>query len=254
MQYMKKLLLLAAALGLCLPQAGASDLAAIKAKGTIRIATNAEFKPFTFMEGNTMKGFEYDLGNLVAKQLGVKAEWVNQPFDNLLIGLGADRYDLVISSHGITPERQKAVDFSNPHYCSGAVILAKKGGPTTAAALKGKTVSSQIGTSYVPVIEKLFGKDSVKTFPDNTKALQAMQAGRVDAMINEKFYSLAAQKANPSMFVLGDTVYQERIGMAVKKGNKTLLDAVNAGIATVQKNGEYAKLSNQWFGQDVRCK
>ncbi len=252
---MKKLILLASGLlALSIPQAQARDLATIKSSGTIRIATNAEFRPFTFMEGNTMKGFEYELGNLIAKQMGVKAVWVNQPFDNLLIGLGSDRYDLVISSHGITPERQKAVDFTNPHYCSGAIILAKKGGPTTAAGLKGKQISTQLGTTYVPVIEKLFGKNSVKTFPDNAKALQALQSGRVTAMVNEKFYSLAAAKANPGMFVVGDSVYEERIGMAVKKGNKTLLDAVNTGIATVQKNGEYAKLSSQWFGQDVRCK
>lgn len=252
---MKKLVLLATGLlTMCASQAGARDLAAIKASGTIRIATNAEFRPFTYMEGNTMKGFEYELGNMVAKQMGVKAQWVNQPFDNLLIGLGADRYDLVISSHGITPERQKAVDFSNPHYCSGAMILSKVGGPTTAAALKGKQISTQLGTSYVPVIEKLFGKESVKTFPDNAKALQALQAGRVTSMVNEKFYGLAAMKANPSKFVAGETVYEERIGMAVKKGNKTLLDAVNGGIAAVQKGGGYAKLSNQWFGQDVRCK
>lgn len=251
---MKKLIVLASLLGLGALQAQARELSDIKSSGVIRIATNAEFRPFTYMEGNTMRGFEYELGNLIAKQLGVKPQWVNQPFDNLLIGLGADRYDLVISSHGITPERQKAVDFSNPHYCSGAVILTKPGGPTTIAALKGKSISAQLGTSYVPVIEKIFGKDSVKTFPDNAKALQALQAGRVAAMVNEKFYSLAAQKSNPSAFVMGDVIYQERIGMAVKKGNKSLLDAVNKALATVQSDGEYAKLSKQWFGQDVRCK
>lgn len=234
--------------------AQARSLADVKASGVIRIGTNAEFKPFTYFEGTTMKGFEYDLGNLLAKQLGVKAQWINQPFDSLLIGLNADRFDLVISSHGITPERQKAVDFSIPHYCSGGVILTRTGGPTTAAALKGKKVGMQIGTTYVGQVRKMFGESAVRTYPSNAAAQQALMAGRVDAMVNEKFYNVEALKATKGKLVEGDMLFQEKLAMPVKKGNKTLLTAVNGALATVLKNGEYQKLSKQWFGQDVRCK
>ncbi|GMA14144.1 amino acid ABC transporter substrate-binding protein (plasmid) [Deinococcus metallilatus] len=239
---------------LALGSAQARPWQEIKASGVIKIATNAEFKPFTYYEGNTMKGFEYDLGNALAKQLGVKAEWVNQPFDSLLIGLNQDRFDLVISSHGITPERQKAVDFSHPHYCSGGLIVSRIGGPKTGADLKGKTVATQIGTTYVDQIRKILGDRAVRTYPSNAAALQALQAGRVDAVVNEKFYNLAAIKANKGQLQAGDLLFQERIGMAVKKGNTSLLQAVNGALATVMKNGVYAKLSQSYFGQDVRCK
>lgn len=245
------LTLLSAAL---LGGAQARTLADVKASGVLRIGTNAEFKPFTYFEGSTMKGFEYELGNLIAKQLGVKAQWINQPFDSLLIGLNADRFDLVISSHGITPERQKAVDFSNPHYCSGGVILTKPGGPTTAAALKGKKVGTQIGTTYVGAARKLLGEDAVRTYPSNAGAQQALMAGRVDAVVNEKFYNIEALKANKGKLVEGAMLFQEKLAMPVKKGNATLLNAVNGALTTVLNNGEYKALSTKWFGQDVRCK
>ncbi|ADV66285.1 ABC transporter substrate-binding protein [Deinococcus maricopensis] len=247
-------MLFAALTALAATGAQARDLAAIQKAGVIRIGTNAEFKPFTYYEGSTMKGFEYDLGNAIAKKLGVKAQWINQPFDGLLIGLNQDRFDLVISSHGITPERQKAVDFSNPHYCSGGLIVSKTGGPKTVAQLKGKTVSTQIGTTYVSAIEKQLGNRAVKTYPDNSKALQALMMGRVNAMVNEKFYALEAIKANPGQLQQGDLMFQEKLGMAVKKGNSGLLKAVNTALGTVQKDGTYAKISKQWFGQDIRCK
>ena len=234
--------------------AQARTLKEIKASGTIKIGTNAEFKTFTYFEGKTMKGFEYDLGNAIAKQMGVKAEWINQPFDGLLIGLNQNRFDLVISSHGVTPERAKAVDFSAPHYCSGGLIVSRPGGPKTAADLKGKTVATQVGTTYVDQIKKVTGEKNLRVYPNNANALQALMSGRVDAMVNEKFYSLEALKLNGKKLQQGEMLFQEKLGMAVAKGNKTLLGAVNASLKTVQANGTYAKISKSYFGQDVRCR
>ena len=127
----------------------------IKASGTIRLATEGAFPPFNFYEGKTLKGFEIDLGEALAKATGVKVEWVVQPFDTLLIGLNQGRYDAVIASHAITPERQKAVDFLSPHYCSTINLVAKKGGPLTRAAMKGKSVAVQVGTSQIATLRAI---------------------------------------------------------------------------------------------------
>lgn len=81
------------------------------------------------LEGKKLTGFEVTLAEALAKELGLKVEWTTQPFDNLLIGLQQDRYDFVIASHGITPQRAKAVDFSNPHYCTGARLSPSPAAP-----------------------------------------------------------------------------------------------------------------------------
>ncbi|UBV44488.1 ABC transporter substrate-binding protein (plasmid) [Deinococcus taeanensis] len=245
-------LLLCAVLALGHAQAG--TLKDIQASGVLRIATNAEFKPFTYFEGKTMKGFEYDLGNLLARQMGLKPQWINQRFDSLLIGLNQDRFDLVISSHGITPERARAVDFTAPHYCSGGLIVSLPGGPRTVASLKGKVIATQVGTTYAEQIRTVTGSTNLRLYPNNSDALQALTSGRVDAMVNEKFYALEALKQSGGRLQQGELLFQEQLGMAVAKGNTTLLQAVNRSLKTAQNNGSYARLSKQYFGEDVRCK
>ncbi|GGR85410.1 ABC transporter substrate-binding protein [Deinococcus sedimenti] len=250
---MKKVVLTLAALTL-LTTAHARTWAEIKQSGTIKIATEGAFPPFNVMKGKVLTGFEVDLANALAKQLGLKVQWVTQPFDNLLIGLGQDRYDFVIASHGITPERQKAVDFTNPHYCTGGAIVTKPGGPMTAAALKGKTVAVQVGTTYLENARKVPGIKDVKTFPKDTDAQAALMAGRVDAWVGDKFTGLDLVKAQKGKVMQGDLLFKEQIAMAVKKGNSSLLKELNSALAKALNSGTYAKLSSQYFGTDVRCK
>ncbi|MBZ9711667.1 ABC transporter substrate-binding protein [Deinococcus multiflagellatus] len=251
---MKKTLLSLAALTLLASGAQARTWEAIKQSGTIKIATEGAFPPFNILKGKQLTGFEVELAEALAKQLGLKVQWVTQPFDNLLIGLQQDRYDFVIASHGITPERAKAVDFANPHYCTGGAIVSKVGGPKTAADLKGKTVAVQVGTTYLENVRKVAGVKDVKTFPKDTDAQAALMAGRVDAWVGDKFTGLDLVKAQKGKLVAGDLLFSERIGMAVKKGNAGLLKELNAALAKAMSNGTYAKLSTKYFGTDVRCK
>jgi polar amino acid transport system substrate-binding protein len=251
---MKKTLVILTTFALLATTAQARTWDAIKASGTIKIATEGAFPPFNFFEGKKLTGFEVDLGTAIGKQLGVKVEWVTQPFDNLLIGLNQDRYDFVIASHGITPERQKAVDFSNPHYCTGGAIVSKVGGPKMVADLKGKSAAVQVGTTYLENVQKVAGIGKVSTFPKDTDAQAALMAGRVDVWVGDKFSALDVVKAQKGKLQLGDLLFQERIAMAVKKGNSSLLTQLNAGLGTALKDGAYAKLSKQYFGSDIRCK
>lgn len=251
---MKKMLLSLTALALLGSTAQARTWADIQKSGTIKIATEGAFPPFNLMKGKTPTGFEVELAEILAKQLGLKVQWTIQPFDSLLIGLNQDRYDFVIASHGITPERQKAVDFSNPHYCTGGAIVTRPGGPLTAKALSGKTVAVQVGTTYLENVRKVPGVRDVKTFPKDTDAQAALMAGRVDAWVGDKFTGLDLIKAQKGKVVQGELLFREKIGMAVKKGNTTLLKTLNTALAKAQADGSYAKLSQRYFGEDVRCR
>lgn len=251
---MKKTLLTLTALALLATTAQARSWEEIKKSGTIKIATEGAFPPFNVIKGKELTGFEVDLANQLARQLGLKVQWVTQPFDSLLIGLQQDRYDFVIASHGITPERAKAVDFSNPHYCTGGAVVSRVGGPKTAASLKGKTVAVQVGTTYLENVRKVPGIKEVKTFPKDTDAQAALMAGRVDAWVGDKFTGLDLVKAQKGKLVAGSLLFNERIGMAVKKGNSGLLKELNAALAKSLSDGSYAKLSGQYFGTDVRCR
>ncbi|WP_234553274.1 ABC transporter substrate-binding protein [Thermus caliditerrae] len=243
------------ALGAALAQVRTFDQ--IKSAGEVRIGTEGAFPPFNyFNEKNQLTGFEIDLGNAIAKKLALKPVWITQAFDSLLIQLNQGRFDFVIASHGITEERAKAVDFTNPHYCTGGVIVSKKGGPKTAKDLAGKVVGVQIGTTYMEAAQKIPGVKQVRTYQKDPDALQDLLAGRLDAWITDRFVAKEAIKERKleSTLQLGELVFQERVAMAVAKGNKSVLDALNKALADLMKDGTYAQISKKWFGEDVRCK
>ncbi len=197
-----------------------------------------------------------DLGNALAQRLGLKPQWIPQSFDSLLIQLNQGRFDFVIASHGITPERAKAVDFTNPHYCTGGILVSRKGGPRTVKDLAGKVVGVQIGTTYMEAAQKIPGVKQVRTYQKDPEALQDLLAGRLDAWITDRFVAKEAIKEREleNTLQLGELVFQERVAMAVAKGNKTMLEALNKALADLMQNGTYARISQKWFGEDVRCR
>ena len=246
--------LAALALALAAFTTEARTLDEIKKSGTIVAASEGAFPPFNFFEGKQLLGFEIDVGNEIAKRLGVKIEWKALAFDALLAGLQTDRWDMVLASFGVTPERQKAVDFTDPHYCTGGVIVSKGGKVKTAADLQGKNVVVQTGTTYLQNVQKLKGLKTVKNFPKDTDARAAVVAGRADAWVTDKFVAKEAlEKDAKAGLVMGDFLFVEQVATAVKKGNGELAQAVDKALADMMADGTYEKLSKKYFGEDVRC-
>ena len=233
----------------------AREWAEIKSSGTIIAATEGAFAPFNYYEGKKLTGYEVDVAEAVAKQLGLKLEWRTAPFDAQVAAVGQDRFDFAIASHGYTEERAKAVDFAAPHYCSGAQIAAKQNGPLTASALKGKTAGVQIATSYYDAAKKIEGIKDVKTYKADPEAFAALRAGKIDAWVSDKFTVMETLGKNPKANITaGEQLFVERISMILRKGNKELLDQVNGAMAELHKNGTLAKISQKYFKTDITCR
>ncbi|MEY4751577.1 MAG: hypothetical protein RIQ60_3791 [Pseudomonadota bacterium] len=249
---------LLAALSLSLLTHGAAQarsLEQVKKAGKIIVATEGQFAPFNFYKGSKLTGFEVEVAEAMAAKMGLKIEWKALSFDALLTGLGQDRWDMVIASHGITDERAKAVTFAEPHYCTGGVIIAKDGAIKTAADLAGKVVSVQTGTTYLDNVKKVASVKEVKNFPQDTDARAALASGRVDAWVTDRFVALNSLKANPAAGLkMGDFLFVERIAAAVSKGNTGLVGEVNKALAAMMADGSYATISKKWFNEDIRCK
>jgi polar amino acid transport system substrate-binding protein len=246
--------LAAALLGLALA-ADARTIEAIKKDGKMIVATEGQFSPFNFYQGSKLTGFEIDIAEALAAKMGVKVEWKTIGFDALLTGLQQDRWDMVIASHGITEERAKAVTFADPHYCSGGVVVAKDPAIKSAKDLAGKVVAVQVGTTYLENVKKLAGVKEVKTFPQDTQSRAALQTGKVDAWVTDKFLAMTAAKEDTKFgFKIGDFLFVERIAPAVSKGNAGLAAEINKAMAAIMADGTYAKISTKWFKEDIRCK
>ncbi|MHB1358188.1 MAG: ABC transporter substrate-binding protein [Rhodocyclaceae bacterium] len=235
--------------------AQARDWNVIKNSGTIIAATEGAFFPFNYYEGSKLTGFEVELAEALVKKLGLKIDWRVVPFDAQLASIRQDRFDFAIASHGYTEERAKAVDFANPHYCTGGQIAAAKGGPLTMDALKGKTVGVQLATSYYDNTKKIPGVKEIKTYKADPEAFSALRAKKVDAWISDKWLIKFTLEKNPKAgIVAGEQVFVERVSMILRKDNKELKEQLNRGLAEIVKDGTYAALSQKYFKTDASCR
>lgn len=242
---------------MCLPlKVLAGSVEEIEKRGKIIMATEGAYAPFNFYEGKKLTGFEVDIAEAVAKEIGWKMEWKIYSFDSLLIGLKQNKYDLVIASHAITPDRQKAVDFSTPHYCSGGVIVSHEGGAKTLKDLKGKTIAVQVGTTYLAKLKKIDGVKEIKTYPKDTDSFQNLLAKRVDALVTDRFLAINALKVHKkrAKLQIGDFILVEKVAMATSKGNKALIAKWNEALKKIVDKGIYQKISQKYFGEDISCK
>lgn len=227
----------------------------VRQSGKLVVATEGAFAPFNYFVGSKLTGFEVELTELVVKKMGLALEWKALSFDALLTGLRQDRWDLAIASHGITDERAKAVTFTEPHYCSGGLIVSKDPAIRSAKDLAGKIVSVQTGSTYLENVKKLSNVKEVKNFPADTDARSALAAGRADAWVSDRFVVTEALRKNPSLDLKpGELLFTERIAAAVTKGNAGLAQAWSKALADTMADGSYAALSQKYFAEDVRCK
>ncbi len=238
----------------CAVTAQARDWATIKQSGTIEIVTEGNFPPFSYVDNGKHVGYEVEAYEAIAKKLGVRIHWNSLGFDALIAAVHQDRFDMAVSGHGITPEREKAVDFATPHYCSGGQIVARGDGPLKVADLKGKSIGVLLASTYADAAKKVAGVKDVRTFPRDTDVLQALMGNRIDAWVTDRFVAGSAIAKNPNFNLkTGDMLFVERIAGVMQKGNTSLREQVNKAIAEARADGSLKAISQKYFKEDISC-
>jgi cystine transport system substrate-binding protein len=247
--------LLAAALALlATPVLAQSALDQIKTAGALRIGTEGTYAPFTFHDaGGALVGFDVEIGQEVAKRLGVEAQFVEGPWDGLIAGIDANRYDVVINQVGITDERKAKYDFSEPYIASKAVLIVRGDNTdiTSFEALKGKK-SAQTITSNFGKLAEANGAEIVPTDGFDQSIALVVQ-GRADATINDSlsFFDFKKQQPDANVKIAATQADADFSGVLLAKGKPELLAAINEALAAIKADGTYARISEKYFGEDV---
>jgi polar amino acid transport system substrate-binding protein len=229
-------------------------LAQIKKQGVIKIAVDDTFPPMEYRnDKNELVGFDIDLANAVAKEMGVKAQFIPSAWDGILPGLDAKQYDIIMSSMNITDERKQKVDFVE-YTKLGQVVAVKTGNPLNIKSkddLSGKIVGVQMGTTSENAAKEIKGIKELKTYNGYTDVFNDMALGRLQGVIVAEAVGAYYKKTKPDAFdVVGDTFQSLPVGIAVRKPDDSLQEALQKAVQTVKDNGTYAKISKQWFGTD----
>ncbi|TFE22792.1 amino acid ABC transporter substrate-binding protein [Cohnella luojiensis] len=231
-----------------------STLEAIKASGKLTIGTEGTYAPFTFHDKDgKLTGFDVEIAQEVSKRLGVEAEFIETPWDGIIAGLDAKRFDVIFNEVTITDERKAKYDFSDSYIVSKAVLLVHEDNDEIKklADLKGKK-SAQSLTSNLTVIAKENGAEIVGTEGFN-QAIDLLLSKRVDATINDglSYLDLKKQKPDVKIKVVDETTEASQSAALFRKGNDDLVKAVNEALAAMKSDGTYLAISEKYFGADV---
>ena len=233
------------------PMATAQTIDSIKSAGSVKIGMLVDFPPFGIMNtNNEPDGYDADVAKLLGKELGVKVEIVPVTGPNRIPYLQSNQVDLLVASLGITEERAKSVDFSQPY----AGISIGVFGATDAAVAKpedlsGKTIGVARASTQDTAVTKIAPKDAkIQRFDDDSSAVQALLSGQVELIGVSNVVAGQIDKAAPGRFDQKIQLSQQVQGIAVRKGSTELLAAVNAFIDKVKANGELSKIHEKWLG------
>lgn len=226
------------------------------AEKTYTAVTDATFAPFESLNKNReVVGFDADILNAIAAKQGFKVKLHNTPWEGLFASLNNGERDIVIAAVTITPERKSSMDFSAPYFEAKQLIVVKEGSPIKQFSdLKGKKVGVQNGTTGDTVVQKQFGKTSpdIRRFENITLALSELSNSGVTAVVadNAVVKNYLVNNPGQKFRLIDDKSFEvEHYGIAVRKGNKALLEQINAGLAGIKADGSYQKIQQKYFGQ-----
>jgi glutamine transport system substrate-binding protein len=244
-------------LTLLISACGTSNTANDKSKGEkiYKVGVDTTYPPFEFKDGNDYKGIDIDLINAIAKNQGFKIELSPMDFGGIIPAMQANQLDVAIAGMSITDERKKIVDFSDPYFDAGLIVVVKNDNTTIKSAddLKGKTVAVKKGTSGAKFAEDNAAKLGYKVvqFNDSPAMFQEVSNGNADALLEDyPVISYAIAQKDLGLKTVGDRLNGDQYGIALLKGQNTdLLKKIDAGLAELKKDGTYDKIIKTYLGK-----
>jgi polar amino acid transport system substrate-binding protein len=234
-------------------------LAEVKKRGVLSTATEMQFPPFDISDNGTYKGVDRELIDAVAKEMGVKASYLDLPWTSVLPGLEAKKFDLCIAPVTITKERMKHYAFTVPIADATAALMKRADDKSIMKPedIAGKTIGGQKGTSQLAQLKAFAAKlpkpVEVKEYVDNNQSYADLAAGRIDASVNSLPNLAYAAKQRSDTFAVvtppfGEPTYFSWVG---RLEDKSLMEAINAAIVKLDDDGTMARIQKEWFGQTV---
>jgi len=235
--------------------ADGDTLSQMKEKGVITIGMDDTLPPMEYRnDKNELVGFDIDFAEALAGELGVKVEFVPSAWDGIIPGLDAKRFDMILSAMNVTEERKKKVDFVE-YFGVGQIVAVKAGNPLNIQSvedLDGKTVGVQLGSTGETAVNSINGLKEVKKYDLTTDVFNDMGLGRVDAAVIGEMVGRYYMTTKPGVFeVVGDSFQVQPMGIAVRKGDTELREALEKAVQTLEDNGTLSKISEKWFGTDM---
>jgi arginine/ornithine transport system substrate-binding protein len=242
---------------LCLALSSCLCMAAANAEGSYRIATEGAYPPWSFKDSQGMlQGWDVDIARALCEKMKARCEIVAQDWDGIIPGLVARKYDMIVASMAITPQRRERVAFSAKYKDTISRFVARQGTPpdVSPAALKGKTIGVQRGSVQAAYLAQNYQAANLKFYDTPQAAELDLVAGRVEYilgnMVTYHVGFLKTREAKDFAFVgpeLKGGILGEGNGIAVRKDDGQTLARINAALEAIRADGTYDRITAKYF-------
>lgn len=232
--------------------ATAGDLGLIT-DGTLKVAVSPDYPPFENLENGEYVGFEIELCEALAAEMGLQVEFVPMQFDAIVPAIAAGgQADIGASGFSVTPERAEQINFTSTFYVDDQAVAVMGDSPlasdTSALNSADVTIAVQSGTTGESYARENYPNATIQPYGNSTDAFAAMQAGQADAVCtNMAVVNKMIATAYNDAVVVATSATGEEYAMVVSQDNAALLAAVNDALATLQANGTIDQLLETWM-------
>ena len=229
-------------------EAGADEGYKLTTEGTLTMATNAQFPPYEYYDGDDVIGIDADIAKAIADKMGLELKIEDMEFDSIIPAVSTGKADLGLAGMTVDPDRQKNVDFSDP-YATGVQVIIVKEDSTIAKPddLKGKKIGVQLATTGDQYATDDYGKDSVVQYNKGSDAVMALTQGQVDAVIIDNEPAKSYVAANKGLKILDTEYVTENYAACIAKDNTGLTKAVNKALAELKADGTLQKIVDKYI-------
>jgi cyclohexadienyl dehydratase len=239
--------------------AAKSRLNTILERGTLRVGTTGDFNPMSIRDpaSNAYRGFDIEAMEQLAKDMGVKLEWVATEWATLVAGLTADRYDVFAGGSSLNMARAKTVAFSDPYIEAGTVpVVQKTNAPKFASwnaiNQKGVTVSVLLGTVFEEQAKQHFPNATVRSVEKPATGFQEVLANRAQVTLTSNIEAASLIKTYPNLTIIGsrsDMRNKRPFAYPVPQGDATWVIFLNNWIALKKSEGFFDSLEAKWLAR-----
>jgi polar amino acid transport system substrate-binding protein len=243
---------------------GALTIEKLKKAGKLVSATEAANQPFEYLENNKIVGYDVDILNYICKDMGVKLQLIDLPFQGILAGLEAKKYDMVSAALGVTKERSNKYLLTYPIQEGTTVLIKKKGNDKIKSVedMKGKVVATQTASysetdvnTYNNSLKKSSGSgySNLKLYATYPEAYMELKNNRVDLVAQSIAIANVLIKDHPNDYeIVGEVGNKSYTSWAFRKEDKEVYDFFNKEIHKMKEDGTLKKLQIKWFGAETK--
>lgn len=219
-------------------------------KEELVMATNAEFPPYEFYEGDKVVGIDAEIAEAIAEEMGMKLKIEDMAFDSIIASVSSGKADFGAAGMTVTPEREKNVGFSDTYATATQVVIVKEDSVLTGPEeLKGKKVGVQLGTTgdiYAEDIEDV----TIERYNKGFEAVQAVQQGKIDAVIIDGEPAKEFVKEAKGLKILDEAFTEEEYALVVSKDNKELLEKINTALGNLKESGKLDEIVAKYINTE----